>query len=288
MPTPPLPPSRKTIMVDRRNLVRIWFDEQVMMRGMPAKEADERLNEYETKGKLWIGPGKDMLGSALMMRKLALDMHSWRGARVSFVKGASGDLVIIKGWGAERKLLPGTRYKGTNPKVMELQIGKPGHRAAARESARFGIGLVVIVDVADFALVHRDVGHLLGSLTVDMPSVVLASAVGAWAGSAAAGTLLLGSIACGPLLIGLAAGALAGYLLYRLDEHFHLTEKLTRAYDHGLDKLTEVFRQLGADAERRFAQLEHSRMVHDLSQEAHILAQKLGRQADLLRLGWGF
>lgn len=186
--------------------------------------------------------------------------------------------------------MPGTRYKVTNPKVMELQIGKPGLLKAAKESARFGVGLVVIVDIADYALRKAATfGHLLASLTVDVPSVVIASAIGAWAGAAATGAVVVGSNACGPVLVALAAGALAGYGLYLLDEHFHLTDRLTKAYDHGLDKLTKVYHQLGADAEKRFQQLEHSRFIHDLTQDATILARKLGREADQLRLGrWPF
>lgn len=53
---------------------------------------------------------------------------------------------------------------------MELQIGKPGIRAAGKESARFGICLVVAVDVADYLLRgDSTLGQLLGSLTVDIP-----------------------------------------------------------------------------------------------------------------------
>ncbi|WP_044560682.1 hypothetical protein, partial [Azospirillum sp. B4] len=212
-----------------------------------------------------------------------------KAPRVYFTQGKTGDLVTIKGCPAGRNILTGTRYRVDNPKIVELQIGKPGIRAAAKESARFGVYLVVAVDVADYIL--RDnatLGQLLGSLTVDIPSVVLASVAGAAAGtyvagSAVAGLAVIGSFACGPFLVALAVGVAVGYGLYRLDEYFHLTDKLSEAYDKGLAKLGQAFQQLGAEAEQRFHQLANSKMVHDLSQEAHDIAAKLARQADWVR-----
>ena len=95
--------------------------------------------------------------------------------------------------------------------MVELQIGKPGIRAAAKESARFSLYLVVAVDIADYLLT------------------------------------------------------------------------LGRAYDSGLHKLAEAWTALGQKAEMRFRQLASSHMVHDLRQDASVLASKLGREADLVR-----
>lgn len=74
---------------------------------------------------------------------------------------------------------------------------------------------------------------------------------------------MIGAIARGPLLLVL--GAVAGCALYHLD------------------KLVQVFHEFEPAGQR----LEQSRIVHYLSQDAHVLPQKLGRQADLLRLGLG-
>ncbi len=283
-------PARRIFVIDEKNMFRIWLEEKVARHELTSIEADKMLQEQENQGKLWIGPGKDSLGSVQLLHKLAKDFASWKGAQVYFTKSSAGhDLVIFKGWPAGRKVITGTRYRVDNPKIVELQIGKPGIRAAARESARFGVYLVVAVDIADFIMRDNStLGQLLGSLTVDIPSVLLASAIGAAAGtfvagSSIAGLAVIGSLACGPFLVAFAVGAIAGYALYKLDEHFHVSEKLGEMYDRGLDKLAEVWRQLGAEAEARFQQLAHSHMVHDMRQDAHALARKLAREGDWVR-----
>ena len=224
-----------------------------------------------------------------MVYKLAQDVKSWRGVSLYFTKGKTGDLVVIRGWPKGRKLLPGTRYKVTNPRVVELQIGKPDLRAAAKESARFGLWLVVAVDVADYIL--RDgatLGQLLGSLTVDVPSVIIASAVGAAAGSAMVGSTVagfaaIGAIACGPFLVALVVGVAVGLILFEIDNELGLSEKLGEAYDEGLTKLAHTWHELGAEAEQRFRNLENSRTVQDLSRDARQVAAKLGQEGDWIR-----
>jgi hypothetical protein len=280
-------PNERVVVIDERNMVRLWLEEQVATGKLTTAQADAKLKEYENEGKLWIGPAKDMVGTVKIIYKLARDMKSWMGARVYFIKGKTGDLVVIKGWPAGRKLLSGTRYKIDNPKIVELQIGKTGIRAAAKESARFGLYLVVAIDVADY-LLYRDqttLGHLLASLTVDIPSVAIASVVGAAAGAYVAGTsvaglAVIGTFACGPLIVAFVVGVAVGYALYKLDEHFHLTEKLSEIYDNGLEKLDHVREALGAEAEMRFKQLENSTIVHDLARDARDIAARLGRQGD--------
>lgn len=279
----------KTIIIDEKNMLRLWLEEKVARRELTPAQADQMLQDSETQGKLWTGPFKDMLGSAKLVYKLAGDFASWKGARVYFIKGKTGDLVIFKGWPAGRKLVSGTRYRVDNPKIIEMQVGKPGLKAAARESARFGIYLVVAVDVMDYLL--RDTatfGQLLGSLTVDIPAVVLASAIGATAGSFVAGTSMaglavIGSFACGPFLVAFIVGAAVGYGLFKLDENFHLTERLGDAYEGGLAKLGQVSRELGTAAEQRFRQLANSQLVHDLSRETRDLAARLARESDRVR-----
>ena len=278
------------LIVDEKNMLRLWLEEKIARREMTSLEADDMLEKQEAQGKLWTGPFKDSLGSAKLFFKIARDFGSWKGAKVSFSKSRAGhDLVTFKGWPAGRRIITGTRYRLDNPKIVEMQIGRPGLRAAARESARFGVWLVVAIDVADYLL--RDnatLGHLLGSLTVDLPSVVLASAIGAAAGSffsstTIAGLALVGSLACGPFAVALFVGVGAGIALFELDQLFGVTETLSRVYDHGLAKLAQVWHELGAEADNRFHQLAHTQMVHDLGQDAQALAANLARRAELVR-----
>ena len=211
--------------------------------------------------------------------------------RVEFIKGTAGrDLVIFKGWPAGRKILTGTRYRVDNPKIVEMQIGRPGLEAAGRESARFGLILVVAVDVADWLCNDkRTLGGLFGKLTVDIPSVMLASAIGTALGAATTSTAAtglvaaIGSFALGPLAVAFLAGVGIAVALAWADDHFQLSEKLGRLYDQGIDRLKQAWAHLGQQAEKRYQELANSHFVHNLEQDAIILSRKLARETDLIR-----
>ena len=280
----------RILVVDEKNMFRIWLEEKVARREMTSAEADKMLQDQEGQGKLWAGPFKDGLGNSRILYKLARDFASWKGARVTFSKSRAGhELVTFKGWPADRKLISGTRYRTDNPKMIELQIGKPGIRAAAKESARFGLYLVVAVDVADYLMRdNSSLGQLLGSLTVDIPSVLIASAIGAAAGSAIAGTgvaglAVIGGMALGPIAVAFVVGLGVSWLLFKADDSFKITETLSRVYDEGLQKLRAAWDALGQEADLRFRQLANSHLVHDLRQDAEALSKKIGRQADWVR-----
>ncbi len=273
-----------TFVLDELNALRLWLDDKVAHAQFTHQQALEALNQLETQGKLWTGPVKDSLGSVKIAEKLSKDFGSLWKARVYFTPGKTGDLVVIKGWPRAREVLTGTRYKVSNPKVMELQIGKPGIRAASKESARFGVVLVVAVDMLEFTRTH-DVPKLLGSLTVDIPSVLLASAIGSSMGTLAAGTLVVGSFAFGPLLVAFGVGVIAGYALYRLDEAFGITEKVTKVYESALEELRQLWDRLGAAAEQKMRAFENSRAVRYLGQGADSLETWFQNQAKWLGQG---
>ena len=274
------------MIVDYKNLLRLWLEEKIARHEMTPTESDKLLDEQEGQGKLWTGPIKDGRGYFALMKKIADDFGSWSNAKVTFTKSKAGhDLVVFKGRAGLRKLTKGTRYRVDDARIVEMQIGKPGIRAAAKESARFGVYLVVAIDIADYVLRDKStLGQLLGNLTIDIPSVMLASAIGAAAGSmltsSTVGMAVVGGLACGPFLVAFAVGVIAGVALYKVDESFNLHEKLGDLYDKGLAKLAEVWRELGAEAQARFEQLAHSHVVHDLQNDASVLAAKLARQAD--------
>ena len=148
--------------------------------------------------------------------------------------------------------------------------------AAAKESAKFGLVLVVAVDLIEFAR-DRNFAHLLGSLTVDVPAVALASAIGAAAGALAPGVTVISTIALGPALIAFGAGVLAGYALYQLDKHFGLTEKVTAAYARGLDKLAQWWREAGVEASQKWTDFINSNAVQDFQRSFESMGEALGK-----------
>lgn len=264
-------PHDDHFVFDLRNGARIWLSEAVRRGEIAERDAAAAIRNIdagkatdvtEEQVKVWLGPVKDSFGNVGIARKLVADFGKWWNVRVYFKTGAHGDLVIIRGWPNGRQLLKGTRYRVDNIKIMELQIGRPGIMAAAKESAKFGLILVVAVDLVQFAR-DRNFAHLLGSLSIDVPAVALASAIGAAAGAVAGGIGFISAVALGPALIAFGAGVIAGYALYRLDKHFGLTEKVTAAYERGLDRLAEWWRRAGNEAQSLWTRFVNSNFVHD-------------------------
>ena len=285
-----LPAARKTdtFVFDLQNALRIWLSEKVTQCEIKAQEAqdairrmdadkvaDKAIEISEDQIKLWLGPIKDGRELRSIGQKLVDDFGRWWKVPVEFKKGASGDVIIIKGWPAGRKTLSGTRYRVSNPKVIEMQIGRPGIMASAKESAKFGVYLVMAVDVIQFAR-DRNFAHLLGSLTVDIPSVLLASAIGTAVGALAAGTVVVGTIALGPALLAFGVGVAVGAGLFWLDKHFELTDRVTAAYERGLTKLEKWWRELGSEAHKRWNEFINSGAVQDLESGFLSIGQRMG------------
>ena len=292
-----LPPARhdEHFVFDMKNGLRVWLGEAVRRGEVSAKDAQDAVrridtekatDEAEDKLKLALGPVKDSFGMYKIGQKLVSDFNKWWGVRVEYKPGVKGDLVHIKGWPNGRKILSGTRYRVDNVKMMEMQIGKPGIQAAAKESARFGLILVVAVDLFQFTRDHN-LAHLLGSLTLDIPSVALASAIGAIAGSAVVGSTLpvlatIGAFALGPALVAFGVGVLVGVAIWKLDQYFHINEKLTAMYESALNKLQRWWKELGAEAERKWTEFVNSGLVHHFRQTMDEIGNRLGQGSTAL------
>ena len=87
---------------------------------------------------------------------------------------------------------------------------------------------------------------------------VWATAVGTAAASVISGTAvgmaLVGSFAMGPLAVGFLVGLGVGNALTMLDGEYHITDKLSAAYDWALAKLDQVWDALSDEAEARHRQ----------------------------------
>ena len=79
-PSPPATPVQRIMIVDEKNMFRMWLEEKVARHELSPTEAEDMLRDQETQGKLWTGPLKDSLGSGKIFYKLAKDFASWKGA----------------------------------------------------------------------------------------------------------------------------------------------------------------------------------------------------------------
>ena len=264
----------KVVVMDEYAVVHAWLNEKVASGDMKPADAQERMKDYESNAKSWTAPLKDGFGNARLIVKIARDMKTWRG-RVYFRMYKGAEYVIIKGRVGLRSLVTGTRYKTTHPKMVELQIGKPGLKAAAKESMIFGALFVTAIDITDYFL--RDsatIGQLCGTLTTDLGKVAIGAAIGYAAGAAAAG-LVIGTFAIGPLVVALVVGTIVGIALDKLDEHFHVTDRLNQAFENMFAKLDHLRREKAHEFEAWLLRLEKSRLATDLSHEAGVIWQQI-------------
>jgi hypothetical protein len=141
--------------------------------------------------------------------------------------------IIFKGYAGSRSLFTGTRYIASNPKVVDMAIGRMGAAKSVASGARITIFLVVPLNVLRFILDdHQTMFHLIGNITSDLVKVGIASAFATVAGVAAASIMTL---AAGPLIVTVVIGVATGLTLDYLDHKFGVTEKLINSLEEGYD-----------------------------------------------------
>jgi hypothetical protein len=275
-PTTVVTARHETFVFDIRSAVRLWIGEAARRGEVLGHDADlsvQRIDGHKAVDagldviKLLTGTVKDALELGKIADKLVRDFGRWWHVPVYYKAGAKGDLVIFKGWPNGRAVITAARYAVTNVKMMEMQVGKPGIAAAAKSSIRFGIYLVIAVDFVQFVRDH-DFVHFAAALTVDVPSVIIASAVGTAMGSLVAGTgLVVGTVAMGPALVAFGVAALVGVGLLYLDKRFHLTDKVQEYYEERLHSLEQWWAKMGDKAERHWYDFVNSNFMNDFYDE---------------------
>lgn len=291
---------RETFVFDIRNALRIWLSEAVKRGEVSARDANDTIRKIDMHKavdagfdytKLLTGTVKDAFEMKSIGQKLTKDFGRWYHVPVEFKAGAKGDLVIFKGWPTGRTTISGTRYAVDNIKMLEMQVGKPGIRAAAKVSARFGVFLVVAVDIVQFARDH-DLAHFMAALTVDIPSVLISAAVGTAMSSLVSGSaLVVGTVAMGPALVAFGVAAAVGLGLFWLDKHYHLTEKVQELYERRLHSLEQWWKRMGAEAARHWYDFVNSHFIHDAFDyfTGHMYSRRIGPNASYAAgRGWDF
>ena len=90
-------------------------------------------------------------------------------------------------------------------------------------------------------------------------------------------------VALGPVVVALVVGVGASFLLDWLDSKFGITEKLGKLCDMGLAKLAALGREMERRAVAAYHEIERSRIVRDLSREAHELTSWVGHHMPRLQ-----
>lgn len=273
---------------DQQGLFKVWLDMAVEQKKMTFQQAQAAWKKYGPqifKGltseefKSLFPVAKDIAAGAGLMYKLIKEIGI---SGKYYIKNYNGrDYVIFKGNAAARKYLTGTRYGINNAKMISLQIGRAGARAAVRGGFIFSMIFCTVLNVADyFARDNATMGQLLGATSVDLGKAIIASgaayAVGAGA-AALAGTAML---AMGPVIVAVVVAVGVGLLLDAIDKKFDIQGRLSKMLDEGLVKLEKVARELKKEGEQAWNDFVTSKTVVDLSRDAYKIADDFQRGVD--------
>jgi hypothetical protein len=184
------------------------------------------------------------------VEKLINDMGITGRVVLKSVKGKQ--YVIFKGLAGTRSIFTGTRYLATNTKVVDMAIGRVGVNRSVVSGARITIFLIVPLDILNYVLSDQQTMlQLVGATATDLMKVGAAAAIASTAANAVVGVTTL---AAGPLVVAIAVGLAAGFVLDAIDRQFGLTDALAKAMDDYCDQtfgeIGRQWKQLGEDIQK--------------------------------------
>jgi hypothetical protein len=168
--------------------------------------------------------------------------------------------VVFKGYAGKRSIFTTVRYLASNPKVVDMAIGKVGVNQSIISGARITIFLVVPINVLNYILDdHKTMAQLIGETATDLVKIGVAAAVVSLLATA---TATLTTLAAGPLVVAIVAGLAVAYGLDALDKKFGVTNALVKALNDARDKtIGEMKRQFNQVERRLKWQVENGEPV---------------------------
>ncbi|MDH5409595.1 MAG: hypothetical protein OEZ33_08995 [Gammaproteobacteria bacterium] len=149
--------------------------------------------------------------------------------------------IVFKGYPSVRKILTGSRYLPSDPKVVRMAVGPKGVKNAIKSGFVLTVVLCVGIEIFDYFI--RDtstLAQLLGNITSDIISIGVASIAATVAGLAVGASAVLGSVAAAPIIAAIAVGLLVTGTLMVIDNKFGATKALIGAYEKLGIKLKEI------------------------------------------------
>lgn len=169
--------------------------------------------------------------------------------RVKVVTKSSKQYVIFKGRPGSRSILTGTRYSASNPKVVDMAIGRMGVNKVIASGARISILFTVPVNILTHVISDDQTkAEFLSTIATDITKATLVAAITSIAGSA---TAAMTTIAAGPIIMVIAAGIGAIIGLDELDRRFGVTESLADELQESYDQTVGKFNRQAAEVNRR-------------------------------------
>lgn len=187
----------------------------------------DKQNWEKIKGTVGIGAGyASATGDAVLLTRLMSDLGGVGRAYVKYYAGKPH--IILKGYPGLRKILTGTRYSVTNPKVISIGLGKAGAINAAKTGGIVTIVLLTAYRVADYVLTDKiTLTQLVGTLATDLVKVGIVTGTSIGMAALAGGM----SIAIGPLAAVVIIGFGLSLILENIDERYAITEKVIKGIE---------------------------------------------------------
>lgn len=202
-----------------------------------AKDIAQHIGETTRAGANYVSAVLDTKTATSLIKDLGHD------GKV-ILKNINGkQYVIFKGLAGNRSIFTGTRYLASNPKIVDMAIGKVGANRAIISGARITIFIVVPLNVLNYILNDRQtMSQLFGITATDLFKVGAASAI---ASLAATTTATLTTLVAGPIVVAIVVGIATALALDALDKKFGVTDALIKAIDDTYDStFGEINRQL--------------------------------------------
>lgn len=201
------------------------------------KEISQIAANLAREGANYVSPTLDSVTALKLLKDIGAT------GRIKLKNVGNKQYVIFKGLAGNRSIFNGTRYLATNPKVVDMAIGRIGKTKSMLSGARLTIFLIVPLNVLNYLLNDQHtMSYLIGKTATDIAKVGIASALAALVGTSVAAVT---TIAAGPIIAAIAVGVAAGLGLDYLDKQFGITDALVKAMDEAYDSTVgEMGRQL--------------------------------------------
>jgi len=223
---------KQTIRSNQHEVFLVSIEEMdAIIRSSSVKnKAHIQQSWQKIKGGLEVGANYYSSSSDMVLLTKLIGDLGGVGARV-YVKTYRGmPHIILKGYPGLRRVLTGTRYGISNPKVITMGLGKAGAISAAKMGGLLTVVLLTTYRVVDYFLTDTaTLSRLIGTLATDIVKV------GITTGASIAAAVFAGgfSVAIGPILAVVLVGFGLTWGLTILDERYGITDRVIA----GLDRL---------------------------------------------------
>ncbi len=172
-------------------------------------------------------------GNVYESTRLTRIIHEFGGLGVKATEyvGKNGNVYIrLSGNPGVRAFLNGTKYLADNAKILFMGIGTQGQNSVSVGATRFSIVYSLAYRVVE--LIFKDEYTLTDffvNVTMDMAKLIIGMKVGT---AIVTGLITGTAIASGTVIVVsaaiFAAGVVVSYILYKLDDHFGVSESIIR------------------------------------------------------------